>query len=724
MKNLYTLFLITLISVVSFNGYTQQLSFRVLKPRIEKFIGTDRLVYEVQVKCDASGYYAYALQANFNYNTAALGNLIDVERIGVSSGNYTYSSDPKYLLTANFNSNVINIYLNTTFGNIYPGSQLEWWYNEVPTTWESFVLIRVGITDYTQEAGIVFNQNTMNGAQIYKDSDLNSGTSYLFFNDPNTYDETNNLEKVYLGRIYSESYGWSQSGNPNFFGQWVEWSVESNTSVWNGEAAAITDIDSKAGALRIHSGASLSINPGGQLTLSGDFENNGQFTIVSNDQGDGSFIDNGIITGSGNFNMERYLVSERWHYISPLISDAVSGMFYDIYLTEWDEPTGLFNYIVPEDVDLNVMEGYGVWADDNYTGTTTVTYDGIPNTGIINSGTLTSLGPNDPITGTRGFNFVGNPYPSAVDWDNPTGWIKSELANAIYIWNPNAGNYGSYIDGNIVNDVSNIIPSGQGFYVHVDLDGTTGSLTVNNNARLHDLKPFFKQSESGNDLLKLDISSEINPYTDEMVVRFNDEATAGFDPQQDALELSGVDEAPTLNSTGQDGSLLSINTYPEITDNTMIPVNCKVGEEGIYTIELLNLENFEETINIWLEDLFEGLFIDLKEENSYSFVSSPLDDPARFVLHFIVNSVNIPDLSNNPNIQIFANGETLYLNSSKTNTLQGKLKITSLLGQVVYSKDINQENQLGIRLGEKGIFLVHFIHSTDNRIYSKKVFLR
>ncbi|MCD4695336.1 MAG: T9SS type A sorting domain-containing protein [Bacteroidales bacterium] len=460
----------------------------------------------------------------------------------------------------------------------------------------------------------------------------------------------------------------------------------------------------------------LTVNSGNTLTINGDL------TILSDLTGTGSFIDYGTITIAGTTVVEQYITSERWHYVSPPISDGEAGIFYDIYLIEFDEPTGTFSYITGIGADLNPMQGYGAWAGDSYTGTTTVYYEGTLNTGSLNSGVLTNT--SAATHSHKGFNFVGNPYPSAVNWDEGAGWAKTNLDNAIYIWNPEYGNYGSYIGGVPVNDVTNIIPVGQGFFVHVTNGFATGSLAVNNNARLHDNKPFLKNSgkstKTGQELLKLQISTELNTYLDQAIVHFNENATANFDPSLDAYDLEGLDEAPGLYFPLAGNTKLSINTYPELDENTVMPLNSIVGIDGYYTIEAISILNFLETTKVLLEDKVEDVIIDLTEQNSYTFFAGEIDDPARFNLHFKVSNMGIDDQTTE-DINIYSVEDIIYIRTPEMES--GEVCIIDMLGQKIVRKQSGESNLTKIRITSgTGYYLVKY--QSDKILVTKKVFIK
>ena len=94
-------------------------------------------------------------------------------------------------------------------------------------------------------------------------------------------------------------------------------------------------------------------------------------------------------------------------------------------------------------------------------------------TGVVNNGTLTVTLYNHNNTYTKGFNLIGNPYPSPIDWDAAAGWTKTNIDNALYYFKASTtdqygGTYSTYINGiSATGGTTNIIPSMQGFFVHV-----------------------------------------------------------------------------------------------------------------------------------------------------------------------------------------------------------------------------------------------------------------
>ena len=153
-----------------------------------------------------------------------------------------------------------------------------------------------------------------------------------------------------------------------------------------------------------------------------------------------------------------------------------------------------------------------------------------------------------------------------------------------------AGGTGSLTDG--------IIPSAQGFFVKAT--GSSPSLTIPTAARVHSSQSFYK-NEIAN-LLRLDIVNNVNAYTDATFIRFDENATSGYDDGMDAYKLDGDETAPMIYTVSGD-SRLSINTLKNANQNPELILYFKAGVNGEYNLTASNVGSFNQT-EIYLEDLF------------------------------------------------------------------------------------------------------------------------
>ncbi len=169
----------------------------------------------------------------------------------------------------------------------------------------------------------------------------------------------------------------------------------------------------------------------------------------------GSLIEDGNLSAA-SITVERNYTGSQWHLISSPVTGAVSGMFTGLYLMSHDEPSNGYSDVVDIDVPLTPGQGFAIW---NQFGDNMASF----------TGTLTSTATRALTRAADGFgngwNLVGNPYSSSIDWDAATGWTKTNLNNAIYI--VNGGGWATYIGGAGVNGGTNHIASGQGFFVAV-----------------------------------------------------------------------------------------------------------------------------------------------------------------------------------------------------------------------------------------------------------------
>jgi hypothetical protein len=427
----------------------------------------------------------------------------------------------------------------------------------------------------------------------------------------------------------------------------------------------------------LESGATLTINPGAALTVYGDFTNNGDVYILSpsDSNAGGSLIDNGVINGSGNFFVERYLTSGEYHYVSSPIElggNANSDLFttshssgnfnpnffgydetYDLDGNEFSSPSGSFepDSLVPAwyhahngdggaAVDMSIGQGYSFYSTENMK----VTFSGTVNTGSQNIINL-SYTNNDPIAGPLpdyydGWNLVGNPYPSAIDWDLIDDGLTN-VENAIYVWD--GDQYASYVDGEkggSMNQDNKIAPM-QGFFVHATADNA--SITLNNSHRIHSSDPFLKANKTKKKDNILELVVHGNDFSDKAVVRIRDNATDHFDPKYDAYKLFSYNpDVPHLYSIAEEGIMyLSVNTLSTNIDSDMIiPLGFKVQNAGNYTLSVDNFEQFD-NVNLYFEDVENDVFIPIEMIGDYQFSFDGGTSTDRFFLHLHKNTAPI-----------------------------------------------------------------------------------
>jgi hypothetical protein len=472
--------------------------------------------------------------------------------------------------------------------------------------------------------------------------------------------------------------------------------------------------------LIINATSKLSISPSVNLTVSGTLSNNAGnsgFILKSDAAGTASLIH---YTADVNATVENYIpTNDKYHYISSPITAAYSNVYHYAWLYNWNEATQWWDNIYQLNTPIITMKGYSLLLlNENATGT--------PNNPVIYANTLNtgSIGADNNITCTdytdanlEGFNLVGNPYPSAIDWDASSGWTKTNVDNAIYFWNGSA--YASYINGSGTNGGTRYIPAMQGFFVRKSNPTTysPGTLKMDNNVRIHNDIAFLKSTIS--DILRLKV--EGNSNSDETIIRFFDNANSGFDANYDAFKLFGYTEVPQLYTKTSDGSLLSINSQKSIIDSACVPLILKVGANGSYTITASEINSFVDNVYIILDDHKTGVSQLLNTNPVYTFNVDINDDVNRFTVRFYKNTIGIKE-NTNDDFTAYTFGKTIYVDLNSKNCKDAELTVINILGQEMFRKTIacNQLNSINTSL-VCGYYFARIIMNEKNLV--KKIYI-
>ncbi len=455
----------------------------------------------------------------------------------------------------------------------------------------------------------------------------------------------------------------------------------------------------------------LVINAGGKLTLNNTFRlNTSSLNIESNaTNGTGTFVDknlNGGLTVSGTTTVQQYLTGvatkgsgRQWWYVSSPVSGALSGVFTpsgDNNLGYYDETLTTPAYVpITNDVTpLEVGRGYLAQLKSN----NTYVYSG-----TLNNGTV-SLTPTR--TGTtasaRGFNLIGNPYPSYLNW-NSTDITKTNLRPTIWYRTLSKGSTngtmtfdtydGITATGNgATGVVSEYIPPMQGFWVKVDKDNKPASLVFKNAARSHQnvstnqLKaPSLKNNEY--QILRLKVNS--SNAGDETIIVGNNGATDDYD-NFDSDKMSNYNPSVPEIYTVASGRELVINHLNGITVDKMLPIGFRPGQAGTFTLEASQFDNID--ARVILLDKLKNTEQELTAGTSYSFTSDSIATNDRFVISFLPNVANGLDFSEDNGklnvyctpdnrIQLIYHGQLNEKNAVSVYNIAGQKLSTQKLGK-------------------------------------------
>jgi hypothetical protein len=322
---------------------------------------------------------------------------------------------------------------------------------------------------------------------------------------------------------------------------------------------------------------------------------------------------------------------------------------------------------------------------------------------------------NDTIADGEGWNLVGNPFPSAVDWDHPS-WVRENIEGSIYVFDgtqylvwSGGGGFGTLTDG--------IIPAMQSFFIKAN--NFDPLLTINNESRMHGVDS-YKQSTIENLLV---LSVEGNGYNDETFIHFNDLGRKEYDPEYDAYKLKGIAEAPQLYSMSE-GDILSVNVLPQLHRDTSISFGLEVGKSTEYVIIASMLESFHDTADIFLEDKLEDIIVDLKDQSTYRFTASPFDNIDRFLVHFgKSDQFKENDLKSEDYLVIYSNEHSIYIRSMLDSSISIDFILYTISGQEI-ERDRFWINDMIVLTPEvnTGFYIVKIV--TPQKIFTQRVFLK
>ena len=470
--------------------------------------------------------------------------------------------------------------------------------------------------------------------------------------------------------------------------------------------------------LEIEEATNLTIGNNGILHVDEELVNNAGvkgLIIQSSSAGTGQIVNN---TSTIEATVNQYFKQDGWHYFSTPMTNGLSEVFRGSYLAAYDEAAnaeGDWNFIDNTTTPLIPGQGYAVYNNqgENYT---------ITIAGTLNNGDISvSPGYTDE---NHGWNFIGNPYPCALDWDN-SSISKTNINNAIYIWNDslNEGNgqYVSYNNGISTPEVenggnSNILAPMQGFFIRTY--AAPANITFSNSAKVSNNDVLFK-AKSLPSIIRLAVKDN-NGNGDETVILTDSRSTENFDSEFDAYKKFHPDpNFPELYSLDHSNQALSINSMPYIDENTTINLAVKSPANGVYEIALKHeIENWDLALPVYLVDKRTGTRHNLMNEAVSFFAEKREVVPFKLVFSDLLFAVGRDD-NQVAELQITTNKNSLLISTGAID--QSLLELFDLTGRKVLSQQI-LGNHTRIETNLNGVYIAKLTTTKASR--SVKIILQ
>ena len=431
---------------------------------------------------------------------------------------------------------------------------------------------------------------------------------------------------------------WSGTGNWSSSGNWSTNSVPSAGAdvIISSGTVTISD-DRSVGSITINNGATVNIATNQSLDVSGAISNSGTLSVAHQGalvQGTGS-----TITGNGTYQLIRSTGNSNdtiYNYMSSPVEGATIGMLGATDTRNhytYNASTGWVG------VNTSTTMGNGIGYSSTGTTNGEVTFSANANANKFNNGTVnTTISgaqgvPAGATDSTKGWNLVGNPYPSAISAatflnDNPNlfqqVWFWSQLRGSTWPFGTLNGDYSSWnTTGGVAGSQGGGIPNGlispaQGFFVKVpEANSNLNSVAFNNAQRSTADATVFRSTPGEKFWVNLEGPS--NTFN-QVLLAHSSAATAGYDADQDGSKAKG-------NPSIAFYSLLNNQAYciQAQGSRTQAIEKFNLGYDaaftGLHTIRLAQTQGVDPLLDIMLLDNQTGQRHNLRQA-SYTFANN------------------------------------------------------------------------------------------------------
>lgn len=414
-------------------------------------------------------------------------------------------------------------------------------------------------------------------------------------------------------------------------------------------------------------------------------------------------------------------------------------------------------FVATTDQQFAVAKGYAIRGKSTYG--TTLSSDELSFRGNLNNGNYfiqIQKSKNTIVGGVsteHGYNMIGNPYPSNIDFDKfynlDNGSVKNSasILGKAWFWTnvpgaPTTQGGSAYVSNNYAtyslaggvpatgsDEVDSPIPTkfikvAQGFIVQMRTAAPTGNtadvrtLKFDNSIRSNDSSSYFynnnKSAESGINRYWLKLVSPYN-VVNTILLAHIDGATNDYDADYDSELLTIGDDSFYSKLAAQKLQIQARNN--PLSQDDAIKLGTKYSVAGTYKIKLGNKEGvFKTNQKIYLFDKLLNTYIDITSQD-YSFTASKGTDENRFEIVYKDNQFLGVDSLTKSSFEVYRDGTDYVITSSKA---LGEIEVYDVAGRlVIHQKTVNKSIRLDASTLVNGIYIIKAENSGDTR--TKKI---
>jgi autotransporter-associated beta strand protein len=467
-----------------------------------------------------------------------------------------------------------------------------------------------------------------------------------------------------------------------------------NTLTLSGAATKNINKDAVVGNLT--NGSLLEVAAGKKLEVSGTLTNNSTLTLKSDATNSTATVIDNANAGSGTFNTELYLSGHGgatpdrrfWYVSSPLTGSASTS--FDLTsnkLWKYNESTHAYD-VVPTATTLSKGVGYVARLGTDKT----VTFSGTAmNTGDQAIAITKAADSN----GKRGYNLVGNPYPSYVSMneanvsENPdvetTLWFRSLMTGdagmAFDTYNILSG---AHLEGSGSGTITGDVAPMQSFWVRAINEGPS-NVQFKQNKRSHVPAVHLRGAEvSAVQNVRLMITN--GTTSDQTLIGFYPNASDSYDPY-DSHKMSNENASIPEIYTYAGADEVAINGLAPLTDSKELVLGFRTGTAGTFTLKATELANLEEGTKVILKDKLLNVVQNLQDAPEYTFSSDVTTTNNRFTILISKVATTVDVLSTEPAFTAFSAGDgTLNVQLNNLDVNGSKINVYDVSGQLLLSK--------------------------------------